>query len=84
MPRMELSEAEANLVREYRRKTEIDRTHNAALDLAAEIADREISKMIPHATFLAQLEPGIGTEVQTAALILTVKESILRHTRELP
>lgn len=34
MPRMQLTDTEAALVQEYRRKTEIDRTHNAALELA--------------------------------------------------
>lgn len=37
MPRMELSEEEVKLIKEVRRKTEIDRTHNAALDLAIDI-----------------------------------------------
>lgn len=35
MPRMQLTDEEAALIHEHRRKTEIDRTHNAALDLAS-------------------------------------------------
>ena len=46
MPRMELSESEVTLVKEHRRKTEIDRTHNAALDAMAEAAKNVVATIM--------------------------------------
>lgn len=66
MPRVNLTEEEAQLIAEHRRKTEVDRTHNAALDLACDV----IREKIEAAPFHADLEKAeFINEVEAAILV---------------
>ena len=64
MPRMNLTEEEQRLITEYRRKTEVDRTHNAALDIAFELAKDVIEKHIKHPALAPEMVKELETMIE--------------------
>jgi hypothetical protein len=82
MPRLNLSDAEAEAIVRWRQSSAVDTNWNAALELARTIVDATLSKMLPAAQ-VSLMDVAPSNPVPVASLILAIKTELDKHQREI-
>lgn len=84
MPRLQLSDAEAELIVKVRHRTAGDTNWNAALGLAKTIVDAELSKRLPtsHVQLVSD-DPTKAEPISVAGTITAILEQLDKQMREI-